>query len=109
MRIIRKLQCILLRHGVTAETRFLTVRSLCLSPVPGCLQQAIRYPAPALQFQPTEQVVFCSARTRTVVRTMFLLRYISDLNLCHTVQTATTKSECFNALCNGSHSGAIAR
>ena len=31
-----------------------------------------------------------------VVRTIFLLRYISDLDLRHTIQTATTKSERFN-------------
>ncbi|MDQ2843511.1 MAG: Tn3 family transposase [Acidobacteriota bacterium] len=31
-----------------------------------------------------------------VVRTMFLLRYASDLELRHTIQTATTKSERFN-------------
>ena len=31
-----------------------------------------------------------------VVRTMFLLRYLSDVELRHTIQTATTKSERFN-------------
>jgi TnpA family transposase len=31
-----------------------------------------------------------------VVRTLFLLRYISDLELRHVIQTATTKSERFN-------------
>ncbi len=31
-----------------------------------------------------------------VVRTVFLLRYISDLDLRHAIQTATTKSERFN-------------
>jgi TnpA family transposase len=31
-----------------------------------------------------------------VVRTLFLLRYISDLDLRHVIQTATTKSERFN-------------
>jgi hypothetical protein len=31
-----------------------------------------------------------------VVRTVFLLRYISDVELRHTIQTATTKSERFN-------------
>jgi hypothetical protein len=30
------------------------------------------------------------------VRTLFLLRYISDLELRHVIQTATTKSERFN-------------
>jgi TnpA family transposase len=33
---------------------------------------------------------------RRVVRSMFLLRYLSDLELRHVINKATTKSERFN-------------
>ncbi len=42
------------------------------------------------------QLYFALRELGRVVRTMFLLRYISDLELRHTIQTATTKSERFN-------------
>jgi head-tail adaptor len=63
-----------------------------------------------LSFIPYGRPIFCAAlrvqakknklyfalrELGRVVRTIFLLRYISDLDLRHTIQTATTKSERF--------------
>ena len=60
------------------------------------LSTIVDSPASPRNLQPQEQALLRIPGAGSVVRTIFLLRYLSNVELRHTIQAATNKSEAFN-------------